>query len=150
MRPEELLPTNLTLSIGSRVPPAVTSTRRPRQPAAGAVVLSGSAGVPPERDRTPASAASHALRSCSGSARRPTPCSPLEARRPTPGSTICTPRSRSVARFACVAACSYMWLFIAGATSTGQVAASAQLVRMLSASPAASLAIVFAEAGAIR
>jgi len=28
MRPEELLPTNLTLSIGSRVPPAVTSTLR--------------------------------------------------------------------------------------------------------------------------
>ena len=30
MRPEELLPMNLTLSIGSRVPPAVTSTLRPR------------------------------------------------------------------------------------------------------------------------
>ena len=61
-----------------------------------------------------------------------------------------TPRSRSVCRFARVAGCSYMRLFIAGARSTGQVAASAQLLSRLSASPAASLAIVFAEAGAIR
>ncbi len=30
MRPEELLPTKRTLSIGSRVPPAVTSTLSPR------------------------------------------------------------------------------------------------------------------------
>ncbi len=43
-----------------------------------------------------------------------------------------------------------MWLFIAGATSTGQVAASAALVSRLSARPWASLAIVFALAGAIR
>jgi hypothetical protein len=49
-----------------------------------------------------------------------------------------------------VAACSYMWLFIAGATSTGQVAASAADVSRLSASPWASLAIVLALAGAIR
>jgi len=39
-----------------------------------------------------------------------------------------------------VAGCSYMWLFIAGAITSGQVAASAQLLRRLSASPAASLA----------
>jgi hypothetical protein len=43
-----------------------------------------------------------------------------------------------------------MWLFIAGATTADSAAASAQLVSRLSASPAASLAIVFAEAGAIR
>ena len=49
-----------------------------------------------------------------------------------------------------VAGCSYMALFIAGATSTGQVAASAALVSRLSASPAASLAIVLADAGAMR
>jgi hypothetical protein len=41
-----------------------------------------------------------------------------------------------------------LW-FIAGAISTGQVAASAQLLRRLSANPPASLAIVFAEAGAM-
>jgi hypothetical protein len=43
-----------------------------------------------------------------------------------------------------------MWLFIAGATSTGQVAASAAEVSRLSARPWASLAIVLALAGAIR
>ena len=48
-----------------------------------------------------------------------------------------------------MAGCSHMRSFIAGATSTGHVAASAQLVRRLSASPWASLAIVLADAGAI-
>ena len=43
-----------------------------------------------------------------------------------------------------------MWLFIAGATSTGHVAASAALVSRLSARPWASFAIVFALAGAMR
>ena len=61
-----------------------------------------------------------------------------------------TPRARSAARFACVAACSYIASFIAGATSSGQRAASAALVSRLSASPCASFASVFAEAGAIR
>ena len=37
-----------------------------------------------------------------------------------------TPRSRSVCRFACVAGCSYMRLFIAGASTSGQLAASAR------------------------
>ncbi len=40
--------------------------------------------------------------------------------------------------------------FIAGATTTGQPAASAAVVTRLSASPFASLASVFALAGAIR
>ncbi len=43
-----------------------------------------------------------------------------------------------------------MRLFIAGATTTGQAAASAALVSRLSACPWASLAIVLALAGAIR
>jgi len=43
-----------------------------------------------------------------------------------------------------------MWLFIAGATSSGHRAASAAVVSRLSASPVASLASVLAEAGAIR
>jgi hypothetical protein len=66
-----------------------------------------------------------------------------------PGSTIATPRSRSFWRFARVAGCSYIALFIAGATTIGAVHASAALVSRLSASPPASFAIVFAEAGAI-
>ena len=47
---------------------------------------------------------------------------PLSARRERPrcrASTTWTPRARSVSRFACVAGCSYMRLFIAGASSTG-------------------------------
>ena len=59
------------------------------------------------------------------------------------------PRSRSSARLAWVAACSHIRSFIAGATITGQLAPSAALVSRLSASPWASLAIVFADAGAI-
>ena len=77
------------------------------------------------------------------------PHSFLLASAPVSGSTIVTPRARSVATLACVAAFSHMLWFIAGATTTGQVAASAALVSRLSASPAASLAIVFAVAGAI-
>ena len=49
-----------------------------------------------------------------------------------------------------VAGWRYIWSFMAGATSSGQVAASAALVSRLSASPPASLASVLAEAGAIR
>ena len=43
-----------------------------------------------------------------------------------------------------------MWLFIAGATISGEVQASAAPVRRLSASPWASLPTVFAEAGAMQ
>ena len=49
-----------------------------------------------------------------------------------------------------MAGCSHIAWFMAGATITGQVAASAALVRRLSASPWASLARVFALAGATR
>ena len=44
-----------------------------------------------------------ASRIAAGSASRPTPHSPREASGPVPGSTTCTPRARSVSRFACVA-----------------------------------------------
>ena len=143
---------NLTLSIGSRVPPAVTSTFNPRQiSAADPPIGDRLAGSPmsPAGAR-PASTLSHTSSSRVRSAKRPTPSSPFEASRPTPGSTISSPRSRSTWRLAWVASFSYMWLFIAGATTTGQVAASAQLLNRLSASPWASFASVFAEAGAIR
>ncbi len=146
MRPDERLPTKRTASIGSRVPPAVTRTRSPtrwREAAAG--TPASPRGSPARADST---AASTAASSSAGSASRPAPCSPLEASAPTPGSSTVTPRPRSVARLACVAGCSHMWLFIAGATTTGQVAASAALVSRLSARPWASLAIVLALAGA--
>ncbi len=127
MRPEELLPRNLTLSIGSRVPPAVTSTLSPSSPVVLARAGEGSAEPSAPGSPAPASACSQAASRRAGSARRPTPSSPLEASRPTPGSTTVAPRSRSVLRLACVAGCSYMRLFIAGAITSGQRAASAQL-----------------------
>jgi hypothetical protein len=60
------------------------------------------------------------------------------------------PRWRRVARFACVAASRYIRSFIAGATSRGASQARKEVVTIESAIPAASFAIVFAEAGAIR
>ena len=53
----------------------------------------------------------------------------------------------SSSRLACVAGFRYIRLFIAGATATGQAAASAAVRHRLSAWPWASLAIVFAVAG---
>ena len=66
-----------------------------------------------------------------------------------PGGTIVAPRRRSVSTLPRVAGCSHMWLFIAGAITSGAVQASAALVSRLSAWPPASLAIVLADAGAI-
>ena len=135
-----------TLSIGSRVPPG--GDEHAAGPlAAHARCASGARGA---RRRRRAIAASQAASSRAGSARRPTPCSPLEASRPR-RARRCARRARAAcARLACVAGCSYMRLFIAGASTSGQLAASAQLLSRLSARPAASLAIVLAEAGAIR
>jgi hypothetical protein len=60
------------------------------------------------------------------------------------------PRARSVARLACVAGSANMRSFIAGATARGAEQARKAVVTMPSAIPAASLAIVFADAGATR
>src|SRR5215217_7570379 len=117
--------------IGSRVPPAVTSTRSPSSA------------------RLRRSARSISASSSGGSGRRPTPASPSEASGPVPGSSTIAPRSRSRARLAWVAGCSYIAAFIAGATIRGRRDASAAAVSRLSAWPPASLAIVFALAGAI-
>ena len=128
IRPDERLPTKRTLSSGSRVPPAVTSTRRPaRQP--GASSCSTRAAI------------------SSGSAIRPTPHSP-SAISPSSGPTSSTPRATSVSAFARVAGCAHMRGFIAGATSTGPRWASAASVSRLSEMPCASFASVFAVQGA--
>ncbi len=130
IRPDDLLPTKRTSSTGSRVPPAVTRTRRPRSdPSAGA------------------SSASARETISTGSAMRPIPTSP-SASSPLTGPTTCTPRSCSVRRLACVAACSHMPVFIAGATSVGPRCASAASVRRSSASPCARRARVWAVSGA--
>ena len=134
IRPEDRLPTKRTASIGSRVPPAVTSTDRP------------SSSPPPAAPSADSTAAS----SSGGSGSRPIPHSPGEPSAPVPGSSTVAPRARSVSRLARVAACSYIASFIAGATSSGRRQASAAAHSRLSACPAASLAIVLADAGATR
>ncbi len=75
-------------------------------------------------------------------ARRATPSGPES------GSITITPRSMSVSTFACVAASAYILSFIAGATARGAVVAQKDVVSIESQIPAASFAIVFADAGA--
>ena len=108
---------NRTASSGSRVPPAVTSTRSP----------SSGRGAPVRGDQLDRRAGARPARRGG-----PTPHSPFEASAPVPGSITCTPRSRRSSMFAWVAGCAYMWLFIAGATSTGlragQIGARQQVV----------------------
>src|SRR5690606_29344839 len=83
----------------------------------------------------------------SGSAMRPGPDSP-SASGPSTGPTTSAPRSRSRAMLACVAGCSHMRWFIAGASASGAVVARHRVVTRLSANPLASLARVLAVAGA--
>ena len=66
-------------------------------------------------------------RMSSGSDMRPGPDSP-SASSPSSGPISSTPRSRNVAAFACVAGCSHIRPFIAGATSSGPRCASAASV----------------------
>ena len=155
IRPLERLPMKRTASIGSRVPPAVTRTRRPAQGPGSPADRSpdrrpASAGLVPQTARRPSPPPRHGLdpaSSTSGSGRRPRPCSPREASRPSSGSITSTPRSRSAARLAWVAASAYMRSFIAGATRRGAVQARKDVASIESAKPPASLAIVLAEAG---
>ena len=84
-----------------------------------------------------------------GAASRPSPYSPFDASGPVAGGTIVAPRSRRVWTFAWVAGWRHILSFIAGATISGAVLASAALVSRLSARPCASLAIVLADAGTI-
>ena len=128
--PEDRLPMNRTGSIGSCVPPALTTMRRPaRSPCAP-------------------SACRNAPIISSVSTRRPGPTCPL-ASLPSTGPMKITPRRVSISMFACVAACAHICASIAGATSTGAVVASAVSATMLSAMPCASRAIVVALAGAM-
>ena len=98
----------------------------------------------------PASSSSQTASRPAGSAMRPTPV--LADGRQAAGGRLHDPRTARPQRVEVgrVAGCSYMREFIAGAITSGQLAASAQLVSRLSARPAASLAIVLADAGAIR
>ena len=116
-------------SIGSRVPPAVTSTRRPSQGRR-------------RRRRRPPRRRPAARR---GSARRPTPHSPLEASAPVPGSMhrhAALAQQREVGLRGRVLV--HVVVHRRARRAAGSVAASAALVRRLSARPWASLAIVLA------
>src|SRR5215472_13594073 len=120
---------NRTGSIGSRVPPALTTTRRParsrRAPTACASADS----------RTPAPGS------------RPAPTWPL-ARWPDSGSTTVSPWARSAATFSATAGLAHIASFIAGATTTGQRAASTVAATRSSACPRATRATRSAVAGA--
>ena len=84
----------------------------------------------------------------SGSAKRPGPTIP-QARTPSSGSTITWPRARSTRTFSCVAGWFHIFVFIAGARTTGPVKARYVVVRKSSANPCASFARMLAVAGAI-
>ena len=83
----------------------------------------------------------------SGSARRPFPIQP-HARYPSPGSTNRTPRPARIRRFSCTAGCASMFVFIAGASSTGALVARNRELRKSSARPWANLAMTLAVHGA--
>ena len=86
--PVERLPMKRTGSIGSRVPPAVTTTWRPARSASRATEVSGgrAAGSAARTGRSP-TAATTASTMAAVSARRPTPDCP-DASGPLAGSTI--------------------------------------------------------------
>ena len=125
---------NGTGSIGSLVPPAVTTTVFP-----ASEVPTAAGSLPPRIAR-----ARRAI--SSGAGRRPMPLSP-EPSAPDSGSMTWTPRSRSVATFAWVAGASHIFECIAGATTTGAREASTVNDTMSSAKPPARRARVFAVAG---
>ena len=104
--PDERLPMKRTGSMGSRVPPAVTSTCSPAR----------SWRRPSERGRRAATMAS-GVGQAAGAARRPRPGGP------TSGSTTCTPRRRSVATLSWTAGCSHISVCMAGQTTTGALVA---------------------------
>ncbi len=116
-----------TASIGSRVPPAVTTTCVP-------------CSAPPP------STSSTSARIRSGEASRPLPESP-PARRPSSGSTTCTPRRRRVSMLSTTAGCSHISVCIAGQTITGARVANRTLVNRSVESPAAYAPISRAVAG---
>ena len=116
-----------TGSIGSRVGPAVTSTRRP-------------ASTFGWKNATRSSSSS-----C-GSSMRPLPISP-QAWSPDAGPSTTTPSATSRATFRCVAGCAHICRFIAGATSSGQARAMHIVVSRSSQIPFASFAMKSVDAG---
>ncbi len=104
--------------MGSRVPPAVTTTLIPDM----------------HRSLVSVSRLMAAAKMSSGSGRRPGPLS-APVRRPSSGFMTVTPRLRNVATFDCVAGCCHISVCIAGAMRTGQRAVNSTLLSRSSASP---------------
>ncbi len=119
--PELRLLMKRTGSMGSRVGPAVISTRRPLNTPLGTRVESASAA------------------SSVGSSMRPAPTSP-QAWSPVPGPNTCTPRSLSRATLAWVAAFAHICWFMAGASAIGAAVARQVVASRSSARPPASRA----------
>jgi hypothetical protein len=120
-----------TGSIGSKVGPAVTSTRLP---------ASGFGR------KKPISSSSNS----SGSSMRPSPTSP-QACSPLAGPRMCVPSARSCATLRCVAGCAHISRFIAGAISNGHDSSGRARHSRLSRSsarPCSSFAMKSALAGA--
>ncbi len=84
----------------------------------------------------------------SNPASRPAPVMP-QAKYPSSGAITRTPRSRKICTFSRVAACSHIFTFMAGATTTGAVVARYKVVRKSSATPRANFAMISAVAGAM-
>ena len=118
-----------TGSIASSVGPAVTTMKRPASP----------------WDDPSASSIAASMRSSDAS--RPGPISP-DASGPVSGSITRTPRARSAATFACVAAFCHICVSIAGATMTGAEVASTVVATRSSENPCARRASTWAVAGA--
>ena len=129
-RPELRLLMKRTGSRNSRVGPAVTST------------------LTPARHWGDARAAITASAMSTGSSIRPGPNSP-HACSPSAGPRTVAPSACSRATLRCVAGCSHILLFIAGARKSGAVVARHSVVSRSSAKPFASLARMFAVAGAM-
>ena len=139
MRPDELLPTKRTLSIGSRVPPAVIEhASRPSSPPPAR--RSARRRAPRRRRARRRARASQAASSSGGSARRPTPSSPFDASAADAGLDDRARRARAASRGspasrgARTCGCSSP-----ARRPAGSVAASARCVSRLSASPRGEL-----------
>ncbi len=129
IRPVEGLDQKRTPSQNSRVGPSVTSTFLP-------AISCGES-------------ARRAARKISGNfASLPRPSSP-QAVSPMSGLTIIAPRFCRICTFSLVAGCAHILGFMAGAIISGPAKARACAESISEAAPRASLAMAFAEAGAI-
>ena len=128
--PDERFPIYLTGSIGSSVPPAVTIIFFPLK-----IVF-------------PTKNFSISAKISIGSGKRPFPIVP-QAKFPDAGSKISTPRAFNIAKFACVAGFSYIFVFIDGQSKIFLSKAKIVVVSKSSAIPCAIFAKKLAVAGAI-